>query len=146
MSRVPQRSILEPVPRRAARARSGAALVALGLVALQLVLALHFALVPHGFSAGSERLRARARRALGAPSGRAHTERFGHPCAARRKCGLHDRLLSHRVRGQHSVLLAHHVATELLTSDTSPEPTRSGSFVVLRKRVLLAAPKTSPPV
>lgn len=131
------------------RTPPGAALMALCMVALQLVMALHFALVPHGFSAGlngfvhvhGERV-ARAGRAERGPA----RSRSNTPTVVESRAACATESCPVGFAGQHSVLLAGHLAAELLAPVVSPERAPPGYFVMARKRALLAAPKTSPPV
>jgi hypothetical protein len=132
---------------RATRTAS-TALVALCLVALQLITALHFALVPHGFNAGlngfvhvhaaraehsAEAQLGRASRAQGAPAFVAG----GVSCASD-SCPI-------GFAGHHSVLLGGSEASALLAVVLAPAPPPSNLLLAARKRVLLSAPKTSPP-
>jgi hypothetical protein len=125
----------------------GPALVALCLVLLQLATALHFALVPHGFSPGlsgfvhvhaaeraaHSRFAALERRGASAPQ----LVSGGASCTAE-SCPI-------GFAGYHLVLLGAGATSALLTSATLPPRTRARSYVAARNRVLLSAPKTSPP-
>jgi hypothetical protein len=126
---------------------AGPALVALCLVLLQLATALHFALVPHGFSPGlsgfvhvhaaeraaQSRFAALERRGSSAPE----LVSGGASCTAE-SCPI-------GFAGHHSVLLSAGTTSALLATATLPARTRTVSYVPARSRVLLSAPKTSPP-
>ncbi|HEY4105965.1 MAG TPA: hypothetical protein VGM44_18820 [Polyangiaceae bacterium] len=136
--------------RKRAPARKPAfyALFAVCLVALQLVTALHFALVPHAFNAGlsgfvhvhvgdARVAKARssfAERALNTPA----LERASASCSGE-SCPI-------GFAGQASTLVSASDVSALLGFDFAPvlEPARVGAPA--RNRVLLSAPKTSPPV
>jgi hypothetical protein len=127
---------------------TGPALVALCLVLLQLVTALHFALVPHGFSAGL--------------SGFVHVHAAAHAAQSRFAELEHLRLPTPELvsggascasdscpigfAGHHSVLLTASATSALLVTAAQLAPARVGHYVPARSRVLLSAPKTSPPV
>jgi hypothetical protein len=124
-----------------------AALVALCLVALQLVTALHFALVPHAFSAGLSgfvHVHAQAERA--SQSRFEHAPRMpgqlqwvsgGASCASE-SCPI-------GFAGQHSLRLGGDEAAALLSFATAPAFPRAERHIAARVSVLLSAPKTSPP-
>jgi hypothetical protein len=134
----------------ASRSAKVSALIALCLVALQLVTALHFALVPHGFSAGlngfvhvhgarSARHDARSRftperRASGALA----LVGDGASCASE-SCPI-------GFVGHHSVLPTENQAAAVLALVVADEHAPARRYFAGRSRVLLAAPKTSPPV
>jgi hypothetical protein len=124
------------------------ALVALCLVALQLVTALHFALVPHGFSAGLSgfvHVHAQPER----PS-QSHFDRLPRALGALQwvsggaSCGGESCPIG--FAGHHSVLLAGNQASALLGVADAPSRARARHYFAPRNRALLSAPKTSPPV
>lgn len=132
-----------------ARGARGGALLALCLVALQLVTALHFALVPHSFSAGlngfvhvhgvhaqpsqPDSRSARARRASALVAS-------GASCSSE-ACPI-------GFAGHHALLLIDRSPADLLAFGLERHSERDPSvgFATARNRVLLGAPKTSPPV
>jgi hypothetical protein len=133
----------QPLPRTA-----GSALVALCLVLLQLVTALHFALVPHGFSAGLSGFVHVHAAERAAPSRLAQLERRSVPApelvgggasCASDACPL-------GFAGPHSLLLSASAASALPVPAGEPAPARAVRCAPARGRVLLSAPKTSPPV
>ncbi len=126
------------------------ALVALALVALQLVTALHFALVPHGFSAGLSGFVHVHEEAVHAVSARSESE-------VARRASVVPELISGNAScssdscpigfaGHHSVLLGSGGAPALLAFVVTSAQAQPGHYVTPRSRVLLSAPKTSPPV
>ncbi|HTA90698.1 MAG TPA: hypothetical protein VK745_14005 [Polyangiaceae bacterium] len=135
-----------------ARGARSSTLLALCLVALQLVTALHFALVPHSFSAGLNGFvhvhgaRAQAsqadsrleltRRASAAPA----LVASGASCSSE-SCPI-------GFAGQHALLLADSGPVSLLAFGLDRHSLRnpSAKYFAARNRVLLGAPKTSPPV
>jgi hypothetical protein len=126
------------------------ALVALCLVVLQLFTALHFALVPHGFSAGLSgfvHVHAEASRAA---SARLALERrlerrpapelvSGSASCASESCPI-------GFAGHHSALLGASLASTLLAQAIAAPRALPTHYVTPRSRALLSAPKTSPPV
>jgi hypothetical protein len=132
--------------KRGAAAHYGASLVASCLVLLQLVTALHFALVPHGFSAGlngfvhvhaslGERLS--TIQAERAPSDQPSMVSGAAACAPD-SCPI-------GFAGPHSVLLAAPQASGLLALAVAAQALPPLRLAVPRSRALLNAPKTSPP-
>jgi hypothetical protein len=127
---------------------TGPALVALCLVLLELVTALHFTLVPHNFSAGlsgfvhvhaaqraaQSRFAELEHRSLPAPE----LVSGGASCASD-SCPI-------GFAGHHSVLLTASTASALLVTAARAAPARTGHYLPARSSVLLSAPKTSPPV
>jgi len=123
------------------------ALVALCLVALQLVTALHFALVPHGFSAGlsgfvhvhAEASHAASRLELGRRTSAApELVNEGASCTSE-SCPI-------GFGGHHSALLGGSQASALLAHLVASAPALPSPYAASRSRALLSAPKTSPPV
>jgi hypothetical protein len=115
--------------------------VALGLLLLQLVTALHFALIPHGFNAGLsgfEHLhREQVRGVTESAPNRASVVTGARACAPDACpvafCGLV------------SVLLARSAAVARIALPAPSPRVASAPFAPGRAQLLLAAPKTSPP-
>ena len=140
------------VVRRSSRSQQAtrpalASLVACGLVLLQLVTALHFALVPHRFSAGLNGFvheheahgeqRVGASQAERVPSGQASVVSSVASCASE-SCPI-------GFAGPHSVLVAAAQASGSLELAINAHALPPGRVAVPRGRALLNAPKTSPP-
>jgi hypothetical protein len=129
-------------------ARYGASLVACCLVLLQLVTALHFALVPHGFSAGLQGFvhvhaalseqRASTSHAERAPSSNRPALVSDAASCASESCPI-------GFAGPHSLLLAAAQGLGLLELASIAPALAPSRFAVPRSRALLNAPKTSPP-
>ena len=124
--------------------RHGARFVAACLVLLQLITALHFALIPHGFSArlngfvhvhSAERLR--AVRDLRSAADGASWVRGSASCAPE-SCPI-------GFAGAHSILFAASASSALLAAVALVQLAPSARVALTRNRVLLSAPKTSPP-
>jgi hypothetical protein len=131
-----------------ARPARGSALIALCLVALQLVTALHFALIPHGFSAGLSGF-VHVHRAR---SGAAAAPEFGHEQRASKTLELVSDDASCVTEscpigfaGHHSTLVESSPATGRIALSITPERAPDAPYFVEPSRVLLSAPKTSPP-
>jgi hypothetical protein len=130
---------------RASRA-SVASLIACGLVLLQLVTALHFALVPHGFSAGLNGF-VHVHAAPGESPQRVDNARAlpGLPSLISGAASCAPESCPIGFSGPHSLLLSPAPATRLLelavlTQSAPPAP------VSIARSVLLRAPKTSPSI
>ncbi len=149
MSQAIRHSRRAPLSQRLPPVRYAASLVATCLVLLQLVTALHFALIPHGFSAGlngfvhvhealSEggRSAVAARRLQSSPQGASWVS--GSASCAPESCPI-------GFAGAHSVLFASCAASALLELGTAVQAAPSAGVALARSRVLLSAPKTSPP-
>jgi hypothetical protein len=115
--------------------------VALGLVLLQLATALHFALIPHGFSSGLTAFehvhRVLAQRATEPEPDRPSVV-TGVPTCAPDACPI-------GFSGAASVLLAHPAVTAHLALPLVAAHLASAPAPRCRAQLLLAAPKTSPP-
>lgn len=130
----------------APRVRRSRALVALCVVLLQLVTALHFSLIPHGFNAGL--------------SGFVHVHAvpaaFAHELGPERRAASRPAVTVGSVSctkdscplgfaGPSSVLLGSSQATGLVGLALAALRAPESRYFKERSRVLLAAPKTSPP-
>jgi hypothetical protein len=134
---------------RKVAAHYGPSLVACFLVLLQLVTALHFALVPHGFSAGLNgfvhvhvhaalgQTHASALEAPPPASGRPSLV-SGAPSCAPESCPI-------GFAGAHSALLAAPQASGLVALALATRALPLARFAIPRSRALVNAPKTSPP-
>ena len=141
-SRHSRRAAHKPLP-----VRYAASFVAACLVLLQLVTALHFALIPHGFSAGLNGFvhvhssvraaRSSAVRELQGSSPRASFVRGSATCAPE-SCPI-------GFAGAHSILVASSASSALLAGTSLVPRAPSARVTLTRSRVLLSAPKTSPP-
>ena len=129
--------------------RYAASFVAACLVLLQLVTTLHFALVPHGFSAGLNGFvhvhsalhdsRIGAVRDLNASSHSASSSWVrGSATCAPESCPV-------GFAGAHSLLFAASMCGALLAMVTVVQLAPAARFALSRSRILLSAPKTSPP-
>jgi hypothetical protein len=128
-----------------------ALLVASALVVLQLVTALHFALVPHGFGAGlSGFVHVHAAASQAAPSRLALERRLEERRLAPELVNAGASCISESCpigfAGQHSALLGGSQASALLADVVASPRALPSHYVTPRNRVLLSAPKTSPPV
>ena len=136
-------SVRSLLPRRAAT-RALPSLVALCLVLLQFATALHFALIPHGFNASG--------------SGFVHVHRWlaGQPASATQPAPNRPKLVTGipscvaescpiGFSGPPSVLLAPSELSGLIALPLVSALLESPSATPARGRVLLSAPKTSPP-
>jgi hypothetical protein len=125
--------------RRGSRALPG--LVALGLVLLQLVTALHFALIPHGFKAGSSGFEHVHRVLVGRVTERAPDRPSlvtGAPTCAPDACPI-------GFSGPVSAPLAQAAVTARIALPVVTTRVASAPSARCRAQLLLAAPKTSPP-
>jgi hypothetical protein len=147
MSQVFRRKSRSSHARRGVAAGDGVNLIACCLVLLQLLTALHFALVPHGFSAGLNGfVHVHAALAEQRASG-SHAERFasnrpalvsGAESCATESCPI-------GFAGPHSVLLAAAQASGLLELAVVAQALPPSRIAFRPSCVLLNAPKTSPP-
>jgi hypothetical protein len=116
-------------------------LVALGLVLLQLVTALHFALIPHGFNAGLSGFEHVHRALVGAATERAPdrpTLVSGAPACAPEACPI-------GFSGPLSLLLSPAAFTARAALPSACASVSSARVALGRTPLLLTAPKTSPP-
>ena len=116
-------------------------LVALGLVLLQLVTALHFALIPHGFNPNSSGFEHVHRVLVSRATERAPvrpTLVTGTPSCAPDACPI-------GFSGPASLLLARATAAECIALPGISARAVSAPVARCRAQLLLAAPKTSPP-
>jgi hypothetical protein len=132
--------------RRAVAAHYGAGLVASCLVLLQLVTALHFALVPHGFSAGLDGF-VHVHAALGEQRGSANARAASQqPSLVADAASCAPESCPIGFAGPHSVLQATPQASGLLGLGALALAAPQERLAVPRRRALLNAPKTSPPL
>lgn len=139
---------------RSSRAKRGVAagygatsLIACCLVLLQLVTALHFALVPHGFSAGLNGF-VHVHAAFGEQrASTSHAERVAsdRPSLVSDAASCTSESCPIGFGGPHSVLLAAAPASALLELAVTAQAAPPARFGIQRGRALLNAPKTSPP-
>jgi hypothetical protein len=116
-------------------------LVALGLVLLQLATALHFALIPHGFNAGSGGLEHVHRLPVSRATERAPDRPSlvtGVPSCAPDACPI-------GFSGPVSLLLAQAAITARIALPVAGHGVATAPVARCRTQLLLAAPKTSPP-
>jgi len=133
--------------RRGVAARYAASLVARCLVLLQLLTALHFALVPHGFSAGLNGF-VHVHAAPGEQrASTSHAERVAsdRPALVSDAASCATESCPIGFTGPHSVLLAAAQASDLLELAVVAQTLPPFRVAVPRSRALLNAPKTSPP-
>ena len=149
MSQVSRSKSRSSRAKRGVAAAYGPSLIACCLVLLQLVTALHFALVPHGFSAGLNGfVHVHVHAALGETrASTSHAERVaaGRPSLVSNaaSCGAESCPIG--FAGPHSVLLAAAQASGLLELAVIARALPALRSAVPRSRALLNAPKTSPP-
>jgi uncharacterized membrane protein HdeD (DUF308 family) len=132
---------------RAAAASNGTSLIACCLVLLQLVTALHFALVPHGFSAGLNGF-VHVHAAFGEQrASESHAERVasGRPALVSGAASCASESCPIGLSGPHSALLAAAQTSGLLELAVVAQALSPSRGAVPRGRALLNAPKTSPP-
>jgi len=125
--------------RQSSRALPG--LVALGLVLLQLITALHFALIPHGFNAGLSGFEhVHGRLVSGVSENAPDRPAFvtGARTSAPDACPI-------GFSGPVSVLLAPAAAIQRLALPVSQASLAGATVATRRAQLLLTAPKTSPP-
>ena len=147
MNQASQHSRRAPLKQRRAPARYAASLVATCLVLLQLVTALHFALIPHRFSAGLNGFvhvhGAPAERAAVAPRTLQSASQSASLVSERTSCVTESCPVG--FAGAHSVLLAAPGSGALLALTSAVQAAAAEGIALARSRVLLSAPKTSPP-
>ncbi|HEY5374887.1 MAG TPA: hypothetical protein VIK01_14490 [Polyangiaceae bacterium] len=122
-------------------------LVACCLVLLQLVTALHFALVPHGFSAGLNGFVHVHAAFAEQRSGAGHAEHVAsqRPSLVSDAASCAPESCPIGFAGPHSLLLASAQAAGLLELAVTAQALPPARFAVPCGRALLNAPKTSPP-
>jgi hypothetical protein len=134
----------------APRVRRGSALLALCVVLLQLVTALHFALIPHGFGPGLTGFvhvhAAQATARTAAPKLGYERRSAGQPSVVGGEASCTTDSCPLGFAGPSSVLLAGSEATGLLGLAVALQRARGSRYSSERSLVLLTAPKTSPPV
>jgi hypothetical protein len=140
----------KPPVMRSPAAYRRSALVALCLVALQLVTALHFALIPHGFGAGLNgfvhvhgQISGDATASVSAE--RRELARTDAPAFERDSGSCASDTCPIGFAGHSSVLLASSEATSLLALPVIAQPSVAHVDSSARESVLRLAPKTSPP-
>ena len=143
MSQAIRHSRRAPLSQRRLGVPLAASLVAACLVLLQLATALHFALIPHGFSAELNGF-VHVHSARGAAVRDLHSAPPG-TSFVRGTASCEPESCPFGFAGAHSVLLAASASSAVLESSVELRAAPSARVALTRNRVLLSAPKTSPP-